>query len=66
MKHTVYFEAGPSNTDAVMEAVKERVQHRDIKAVVVPVTTGKTVALFLGGSLPSRLPLSSAWFAVSC
>jgi hypothetical protein len=50
MKRTVYFEkAGPSNTDAVMQAVKERGQYGDIKAVVVPVTTGRTAALFSTG-----------------
>ena len=50
MRRTVYFEkAGPSNTQAVLEAVKERVQHGDIKAVVVPVTTGKTATLFSRG-----------------
>lgn len=50
MRRTVYFEkAGPSNTDSALEAVKERVQDGDIKAVVVPVTTGKTAALFSRG-----------------
>ena len=49
-RRTVYFEkAGPSNTDSVLEAVKVRVQDGDIKVVVVPVTTGKTAALFSRG-----------------
>jgi hypothetical protein len=49
-KRTVYFEkAGPTNTDSVLEAVKERVKDGDIKAVVVPVTTGKTAAQFSSG-----------------
>jgi len=50
VRRTVYFEkAGPSNADLVLDAVKGRVQDGGIKAVIVPVTTGKTAALFSSG-----------------
>jgi hypothetical protein len=46
-RNTLYFEtAGPSNSTLVLEAVRERLGHGDVKLVLVPSTTGKTAKLF--------------------
>lgn len=46
-RSVVYFEKpGFSNTDSVIEVVKERLRLGDVKVVVVPVTTGRTAERF--------------------
>ena len=46
-RSTIYFQrAGPSNTTLVIEAVRERLGHGDVKLVLVPSTTGRTAKLF--------------------
>jgi hypothetical protein len=43
-----YFDKpGPDNTDKVMEIVRERYARRDIQAVIVASTTGKTIKKYL-------------------
>jgi len=46
-RSTVYFErAGPLNTTSLLDAVSERLGLKDVRIVVVPVTTGRTAELF--------------------
>ncbi|MEM2997934.1 MAG: hypothetical protein QW542_03200 [Thermoproteota archaeon] len=47
IRSVYYFKRpGPSNTRLVIEAVKKRLESGDVRLIVVPVTTGKTLEMF--------------------